>query len=328
MKRFLLFAASVIAIYLGVLGLVLMTAPRHDQDGAFAMGFGFVLVMGAMVSAGVIALGGALMLLWQHFIAKNPKVSRAGVVFAGVILAGLAVVGVKQLLEPSYEEKQAVRRANEVRTAIATHDVELFSRVLHERLREGNVDEAEDLLAAGPFTEQEVLQQQLASSIALDPEQREFLARLGGRHADFIAKLPYRLRARYRGYERLGTGDMLWGDESGSALFFAFQPFHELGNTPAQRDPESSAPVFKAASQLSANIQATGASPLYMLVTIPYLQVFRSAEQSELDDDAKERRRSALVLLRQRGMELNAEEKQDAELQAALRSSGLSELLE
>ncbi|WP_223646060.1 hypothetical protein [Corallococcus sp. EGB] len=327
MKRFLLFAGSVIALYLGMLGLLLATAPEHDREGAFAMGFGFILVVGAMVTVGVIALGGALMLLWERFVAKNPKVSRAGVAFAGIILAALSVVVAARSLEPSTQEKRAAQRANELRTAIERHDVKRFSWAVFDRVREGDVDEAERLIAAGPFTEEELLRYQLETDRRVNPEQRQFLVRLGGRHRDFLAKLPYRLRARYRGYERFGNGDLLWLDESGQAFFQAFQSFHLLGDTPEQRAPESTAPVFRSVNELSANIRSS-ASPMYLLLTIPYLKVFQTADASGLDGDEKARRRSALVLLRQRGLELNAEEKQDPELQAALRASDLSELLE
>lgn len=328
MKPFLLYAGTILVLYFGLAAVLVVTNPGPGRDGAVAMGVASVLIVGAMVAAGLIAVGGALMLLWEHFIAKNPKVSWVGVAFAGVILAGLAVAVAKRQLEPSYAEKQAAQRVEELRTAIETHDLKLFSWLVFERLRQGKVDEAEGLIAAGPFTEEEFIQHQLAFNTMLNPEERELLSRLAKRHTDFIAKLPYRSRVAYRSYEVAGGGDPLWLDDTGSALFYAFKEFHDLGGTPEQQAPESSAPVFKAASELSANIRATDASPLYLLLTIPYLNVFRADGKDDLDDDAKARRRSALHLLRQRGLELNAEEKQDPDLRAALRASDLFKLLE
>ncbi|RKG69851.1 hypothetical protein D7V80_07400 [Corallococcus sp. CA054B] len=116
-------------------------------------------------------------------------------------------------------------------------------------------------------------------------------------------------------------------DESGNAFFFAFRSFHGLGGTPQQAAPESTAPVFKAASELSADIRSF-VSPMFLLLTVSYLEVFPRVGQLGINDEQKALRRSALILLRRRGMELNAEEKKDAEIQAALRAAGLSELLE
>ncbi|AFE05383.1 hypothetical protein COCOR_03685 [Corallococcus coralloides DSM 2259] len=327
MKPFLLYAGTILVLYFGLAVLLVVMNPGPGREGAVAMGGVSVLVMGAMVAAGLSVLGGAVMLLWAHFIAKSPKVSWVGVAFAGFILAGLAAVVAKRLLEPSHAEKQAARRAEELRTAIEKHDVKLFSWVVFERLREGAADGAEGLITAGPFTEEEFIQHQLATTTILTPEQRELLMRLGGRHEDFLAKLPYRLRVRYRSYERFCVGDLMGLDESGNAFFYAFRSFHELGATPEQQSPESTAPMFKAASELSADIRSL-VSPMFLLLTLPYLEVFPTAWDVGLDDDEKALRRSALVLLRQRGMELNAEEKQDAEIKAALRAAGLSELLE
>ncbi|NRD46836.1 hypothetical protein [Corallococcus exiguus] len=327
MKPFLFFAGSVLALYVGMLVVVLADSQGPYLDAFFVMGFGYIVVFGGVVAAGVIALGGALMLLWQHFIAKNPKVSGAGVVFACIILAVAAGLAVKKVLEPSFEEQQSVRRAEELRDAIEHHDVQVFSWAVLDRLRDRNAAEAERFIAASPFTEEEVIQYQLATYTGMDPRQCLFLARLGGRHEDFLAKLPYRLRVRYRSYERFCVGDLMGLDQSGLDFYYAFGSFHDLGATPEQQAPERTAPVFKAASELSADIRSR-VSPMFLLLTLPYLEVFRPAGQSDLDGDEKARRRSALVLLRQRGMVLNAEEKQDAELQVSLRAAGLPELLE
>ncbi|CAM4161739.1 hypothetical protein [Corallococcus exiguus] len=327
MKAFLFFAGSVLALYVGMLVVVLANSQGPYLDAFFVMGFGYIAVVGGVVAAGVIALGGALMLLWQHFIAKNPKVSGAGVVFACIILAVAAGLVVKKVLEPSFAEELAAQRAIALRYAIEHHDVQVFTWAVLDRLQDRNAAEAERFIAASPFTEEEVIQYQLATYTGMDPRQCLFLARLGGRHEDFLAKLPYRLRVRYRSYERFCVGDLMGLDQSGEAFFYAFRSFHDLGATPEQQAPESTAPVFKAASELSADIRSR-VSPMFLLLTLPYLEVFRTAGQMGLNDKDKALRRSSLVLLRQQGMELNAEEKQDAELQAALRAANLAELLE
>ncbi|RKG69850.1 hypothetical protein D7V80_07395 [Corallococcus sp. CA054B] len=196
MKPFLFFAGSVLALYVGNLVVMLVTT-EVERDGFFAMGFGYLAIVGGVVSAGVIALGGALMLLWQRFIAKNPKVSRAGVVFACIILALAVATGlaVKKILEPSATEDLAAQRARALRDAIEHHDVQVFTWAVLDRLQDRNATEAERFIAASPFTEEEVLQYQLATYTGMDPRQCLFLARLGGRHEDFLAKLPYRLRS-------------------------------------------------------------------------------------------------------------------------------------
>ena len=80
MKIFLIYSGAVLALYVAVLIWLLASVPEFDREGAYAMGFGTALFFGAVASAVLISLGGALMVLWQYFIASNPRVDRKSVV--------------------------------------------------------------------------------------------------------------------------------------------------------------------------------------------------------------------------------------------------------
>jgi hypothetical protein len=328
MKIFFIYAGVILALYLGVLVWLLSHFPEHDREGAHAMGFGVVLASGALVSAVLIALGGASMLLWHHFVTKSPRVGVSGVLLAVVVMGILFFLGVQRLLAPSYAEQEATWQAERLADIRQKNDIARFPPFIFELARLGKDDEIARLFAAGPFTKQDFLRQVLGTTDSLDDDKRLFFMKLASAHEADIQTWPYRLRSRYKSIQLFEGETALGSDESGSAFFSAFLEFQDVSSNPeVLRQPKHLEPVLKAARRLHADILGCG-TPLFHLLTLPSLQVFQPPHGQDLLEGDQERRKSTLVVLKENGLELSAEEKQDAELQDALRAAGLGALLE
>ncbi|MBN8467703.1 hypothetical protein JYJ95_14380 [Corallococcus exiguus] len=330
-KHFLRFSGGIIAVLLLVFVVMfLVGGSGAGGSGGVAMGLAAIFVIGTAVAAGVILLVGAGMLLWSSFTAKDRRVRLGLRAAAAVIVGGMLFAGISYKLEPTYEEKRAAEEARELREALQNRDIQAFTRFVRNKFQRREGDEARSLLAAGHFPDEDYLRQLLAEYDYLPPEQLDHLRELGGRHEDFIATLPYRSRMRYRCYKQFSKGDPLGVDSSGHELWLAYGSFQAMGyrEEERQRSPEGAQGVSQAVERLSADSRSL-ASPLFLLLNEYLMKVYPTSPQHAPSDTEKQERNTALRLLRERGiLALNAEEKQDAELQAVLRAAGLAEFLE